>query len=604
MTLPIEDYALIGNTRTAALVGKNGSIDWLCLPRFDAPACFAALLGSEQNGHWRIAPTGTVTNIRRRYHDETLVLETHFETETGAVAVIDFMPIHGFDRQVDVVRIVKGLRGEVDIRAELILRFDYGSVVPWVRRREYGLSAVAGPDAVRFQSPLPLDNRDFCTVSSATVSAGQVLPFRLTWFPSHQIGPVVADAEQDLADCEAWWHDWAAQCTYRGRWRDAVIRSLITLKALTYGPTGGIVAAVTTSLPEQLGGCRNWDYRYCWIRDAALTLDALASSGFLTEARAWRDWLLRAVAGRPSQLQIMYSVTGERRLPESILRWLDGYEGSRPVQVGNDAHGQLQLDIYGEMMDAFHQDRVHGLPPSGDAWQLQRVMMTSLEKQWRCEDHGLWEMRGQPRHFTHSKVMAWVAVDRAVKATEMFDLEGTVDEWRQLRQQIHDDVCQHGFHSRRNAFVQYYGSDAVDASLLMIPLVGFLPADDPRVVGTVEAIQRDLHADGLIRRYESETGVDGLEGREGAFLACTFWFADALHLMGRRDEAEELFEKLLSLRNDVGLLAEEYDPREKRQLGNFPQAFSHVALINTANNILNEHGPARRRSADANRTAD
>jgi GH15 family glucan-1,4-alpha-glucosidase len=604
MTLPIEDYALIGNTRTAALVGKNGSIDWLCLPRFDAPACFAALLGSEQNGHWRIAPTGTVTNIRRRYHDETLVLETHFETETGAVAVIDFMPIHGFDRQVDVVRIVKGLRGEVDIRAELILRFDYGSVVPWVRRREYGLSAVAGPDAVRFQSPLPLDNRDFCTVSSATVSAGQVLPFRLTWFPSHQIGPVVADAEQDLADCEAWWHDWAAQCTYRGRWRDAVIRSLITLKALTYGPTGGIVAAVTTSLPEQLGGCRNWDYRYCWIRDAALTLDALASSGFLTEARAWRDWLLRAVAGRPSQLQIMYSVTGERRLPESILRWLDGYEGSRPVQVGNDAHGQLQLDIYGEMMDAFHQDRVHGLPPSGDAWQLQRVMMTSLEKQWRCEDHGLWEMRGQPRHFTHSKVMAWVAVDRAVKATEMFDLEGTADEWRQLRQQIHDDVCQHGFHSRRNAFVQYYGSDAVDASLLMIPLVGFLPADDPRVVGTVEAIQRDLHADGLIRRYESETGVDGLEGREGAFLACTFWFADALHLMGRRDEAEELFEKLLSLRNDVGLLAEEYDPREKRQLGNFPQAFSHVALINTANNILNEHGPARRRSADANRTAD
>jgi GH15 family glucan-1,4-alpha-glucosidase len=477
-------------------------------------------------------------------------------------------------------------------------------VVPWVRRREYGLSAVAGPDAVRFQSPLPLDNRDFCTVSSATVSAGQVLPFRLTWFPSHQIGPVVADAEQDLADCEAWWHDWAAQCTYRGRWRDAVIRSLITLKALTYGPTGGIVAAVTTSLPEQLGGCRNWDYRYCWIRDAALTLDALASSGFLTEARAWRDWLLRAVAGRPSQLQIMYSVTGERRLPESILRWLDGYEGSRPVQVGNDAHGQLQLDIYGEMMDAFHQDRVHGLPPSGDAWQLQRVMMTSLEKQWRCEDHGLWEMRGPPRHFTHSKVMAWVAVDRAVKATEMFDLEGTVDEWRHLRQQIHDDVCQHGFHSRRNAFVQYYGSDAVDASLLMIPLVGFLPADDPRVVGTVEAIQRDLHADGLIRRYESETGVDGLEGREGAFLACTFWFADALHLMGRRDEAEELFEKLLSLRNDVGLLAEEYDPREKRQLGNFPQAFSHVALINSANNILNEHGPARRRSADANRTAD
>lgn len=604
MTLPIEDYALIGNTRTAALVGKNGSIDWLCLPRFDAPACFAALLGSEQNGHWRIAPTGTVTNIRRRYHDDTLVLETHFETETGSVAVIDFMPIHGFDRQVDVVRIVKGLRGEVDIRAELILRFDYGSVVPWVRRREYGLSAVAGPDAVRFQSPLPLDNRDFCTVSSATVSAGQVLPFRLTWFPSHQIGPVVADAEQDLADCEAWWHDWAAQCTYRGRWRDAVIRSLITLKALTYGPTGGIVAAVTTSLPEQLGGCRNWDYRYCWIRDATLTLDALASSGFLTEARAWRDWLLRAVAGRPSQLQIMYSVTGERRLPESILRWLDGYEGSRPVQVGNDAHGQLQLDIYGEMMDAFHQDRVHGLPPSGDAWQLQRVMMTSLEKQWRCEDHGLWEMRGRPRHFTHSKVMAWVAVDRAVKATEMFDLEGTVDEWRQLRQQIHDDVCQHGFHSRRNAFVQYYGSDAVDASLLMIPLVGFLPADDPRVIGTVEAIQRDLHADGLIRRYESETGVDGLEGREGAFLACTFWFADALHLMGRRDEAEELFEKLLSLRNDVGLLAEEYDPREKRQLGNFPQAFSHVALINTANNILNEHGPARRRSADANRTAD
>jgi len=596
MGLRIEDYALIGNTRTAALVGKDGSIDWLCVPRFDSPACFAALLGDENNGRWLIAPEGEVSRVSRRYRDATLILETEFETERGVVAVVDFMPRPRHGQQTDVVRIIEGRRGVVPMRTELILRFDYGSIVPWVRRREYGLRAVAGPDAVRFQSPVELQNRELRSIARFEVRAGQAIPFRFTWFPSHHDGPAVGEADQDLDECEAWWHDWAAQCTYGGEWRDEVVRSLIVLKALTYAPTGGIVAAVTTSLPEALGGARNWDYRYCWIRDATLTLDALACSGFLAEARAWRDWLLRAMAGTPSQAQIMYSVTGARRLPEYELPWLNGYQCSRPVRVGNAAHTQLQLDVYGEIMDSFHLDRVHRLTPSSEGWRVQQVLLEGLESAWQCPDHGLWEMRGPPRHFTHSKVMSWVAADRTVKAVEDHGLQGPVERWRALRDTIHDDVCRNGFDPERNAFVQYYGGKSLDAALLMIPLVGFLPADDVRVIGTVEAITRELVVDGLVKRYSPDSGVAGLAGDEGTFVACSFWLADVLCLMGRRAEARELFERLLAMRNDVGLLAEEYDPRAGRQLGNFPQAFSHVGLITTAHNLTSFRGPAERRA--------
>jgi GH15 family glucan-1,4-alpha-glucosidase len=596
MSRPIEDYALIGDTRTAALVGKDGSIDWLCVPRFDSPACFAALLGDEGNGHWRIAPIDATATVRRHYRDATLVLETEFTTDVGAVAVVDFMPQPRNDGQVDVVRLVQGRRGAVDMCTELVLRFDYGSVVPWVERRGYGLRAVAGPDAVRFESPVALENENFRSIGRFTVREGETWPFRLTWFPSHRDGPVVGEWQAELERCEAWWHDWAERCTYEGPYRDAVLRSLIVLKALTYGPTGGIVAAVTTSLPERVGGARNWDYRYCWIRDSTLTLDALASSGFLAEARAWRDWLLRAAAGKPSQLQIMYSVTGERRLQEAELPWLPGYEGSRPVRIGNAAHGQVQLDVYGEIMDSFHIDRVHGMPASDAAWQLQRVLLEALETAWRQPDEGIWEVRGPPRHFTHSKVMAWVAFDRAVEAVEAFGREGPVEHWRQLRAAIHDDVCANGFDAALNTFVQHYGSTQVDAALLMIPLVGFLAADDPRMVGTVDRIMQELTADGLLRRYAPAESVDGLAGDEGVFLACSFWLADVLCLMGRLDESRALFHRLLALRNDVGLLAEEYEWRSRRQLGNFPQAFSHIGLIATAHNLGPACGPAHRRA--------
>lgn len=598
MTRRIEDYALIGDTRTAALVGMNGSIDWLCVPRFDSPACFAALLGDEKNGHWQMAPDDTTATVRRHYRDATLVLETQFETKTGLVTVVDFMPRPRHEGQVDVVRLIRGVRGTVVMRTELVLRFDYGSVVPWVRRRGYGLHAVAGPDAVRFESPVAMKSEDFRSTAQITVREGETYPFRLTSYPSHRDGPVVSEWEDDLESCEAWWHDWVRHCTYDGPYRDAVLRSLIVLKALTYGPTGGIVAAVTTSLPEQLGGKRNWDYRYCWIRDATLTLDALATSGFLAEARAWRDWLLRAVAGKPSQLQIMYSVTGERRLQEIELPWLEGFEASRPVRIGNAAHGQPQLDIFGELMDSFHVDRVHGMRPQDNAWELQRVLLDALETAWQEPDNGIWEVRGPPRQFTHSKVMAWVAFDRAVKAIERFDRDGPLDRWREVRDTIHDDVCANGYDEARNTFVQHYGGHAVDAALLMIPLVGFLAADDPRMVGTVETIRRELTLDGLLRRYAPEEGVDGLEGEEGVFLACSFWLADVLCLMGREDEARDLFHRLLALRNDVGLLAEEYDPRHRRQLGNFPQAFSHIGLIATAHNLGSAHGPAHRRAGD------
>jgi GH15 family glucan-1,4-alpha-glucosidase len=595
MVLRIEDYALIGNTRTAALVGKDGSIDWLCVPRFDSPACFAALVGEESNGRWLVAPEHEVKRVRRRYRDASLILETEFETEAGVAAVVNFMPRPRHDQQTDAVRIVEGRQGVVPMRTELILRFDYGSIVPWVRRREYGLRAVAGP-AVRFQSPVELNNRELRSVARFEIEAGQAMPFRFTWFPSHRDGPAVGEADQDLDECEAWWHDWAVQCTYEGEWRDEVVRSLIVLKALTYAPTGGIVAAVTTSLPEALGGSRNWDYRYCWIRDATLTLDALACSGFLAEARAWRDWLLRAVAGTPSQTQIMYSVTGERRVSEFELPWLKGYEGSHPVRVGSAAHRQLQLDLYGEMMDSFHLDRVHRLKPSEEGWRVQQVLLEALESEWQRPDNGLWEMRGPPRHFTHSKVMSWVAADRAVKAIECHGRQGPVERWRALRDRIHDDVCRNGFDPERTTFVQYYGGKALDAAALMIPLVGFLPADDLRVIGTVEAITRELVVDGLVKRYSPKPEVDGQTGGEGTFLACSFWLADVLCLMGRREEARELFERLLAIRNDVGLLAEEYDPQACRQLGNFPQAFSHIGLITTAHNLANLRGPAERRA--------
>lgn len=598
MSQRIEDYALIGDTRTAALVGKNGSIDWLCVPRFDSPACFASLLGTADNGRWLLAPSCAVKRVHRHYRNATLVLDTEFETEFGSVVITDFMPHPHLDGQVDIIRMVQGRTGTVPMTLEMIIRFGYGAIVPWVRRREYGLRAVAGPNNVRLQSPVDLENKDFKTVANFEIAAGQMLPFRFTWLPSHEYGPRVGDVEEDLENCQAWWHDWASQCTAQGEWRDDVIRSLIILKALTYSPSGGIVAAPTTSLPEQIGGGRNWDYRYCWIRDATFTLDALASSGFVQEARAWRGWLLRAVAGTPGQLQIMYSVTGERQLNENEVPWLEGYEGSRPVRTGNGAHQQLQLDVFGEIMDAFHEERSHGLMPLSDAWRLQQVLMEALESEWQKKDSGIWEMRGEPRHFTHSKVMAWVAADRAVKAVEQFGRDGPVERWRKLRKAIHDDVLKNGFDTKRNTFVQYYGGKALDAALLMIPLVGFLPCDDPRVIGTIDAIRGELCRDGLVMRYSADVKVDGQKGGEGAFLACSFWLVDALSLLNRRDEARELFQNLLALQNDVGLLSEEYDVTAGRQVGNFPQAFSHVALINTAQNLSQTRGPARRRSGD------
>jgi len=590
MSRPIEDYALIGDTRTAALVGIDGSIDWLCVPRFDAPACFAALLGDPENGHWRLAPVGSERATKRRYRDATMVLESDFETASGDVSVIDFMPLPHDDGQVDIIRIVVGRRGTVTMQTDFVLRLDYGSIVPWVRRRDHGLIAVAGPDAVRFDSPVALENRDFRSTARFDVEKGQTLAFRFTAYPSHRAGPIVCDPEEDLEACEMWWRDWTAGCSYEGPWREAVLRSLLTLKALTYAPTGGIVAAVTTSLPEALGGARNWDYRYCWLRDATLTLNALASSGFLSEARAWREWLLRAVAGDPAKLQIMYSVTGERRLAESELSWLSGYEGSRPVRIGNAAHGQIQLDVIGELIDSLHVDRVHHLKPSDKAWNVQSVLLDALATTWHEPDSGIWEVRGPRRHFTHSKVMAWVAFDRAVKAVESFDRPGPVAQWRTLRDRIHQDVCANAYDPDLETFVQHYGGKRLDASLLLMPIVGFLPATDDRIIRTVEAIRRDLMVGGLVRRYATDPDVDGLDGTENPFLACSFWLADALCLMGRRNEAALLFERLLSLCNDVGLLAEQYDPQAKRQLGNFPQAFSHIGIVTTAQHLGSPNG--------------
>jgi GH15 family glucan-1,4-alpha-glucosidase len=584
--MPIEDYALIGNMRTAALVSRNGSIDWACAPRFDSSAFFAALLGDVENGRWRIAPTDEQARVERSYRGDTLVLETVFATEGGEVSLIDFMPVdHEADDRVDLARLVVGRRGEVAMRQEITLRFDYGRAKPWLRRAEGGVRGVAGPDGVLLTTPVELVNEDFSTRSEFTVRAGEAVPFVLTWSPSHKPPPSPLDALAALSETEAWWRDWAAQCAYEGRARNAVVRSLLTLKALTYAPTGGVLAAPTTSLPEAPGGERNWDYRHCWVRDATMVLYALLSSGYRSEAEAWRAWLLRAVGGEPGQLQILYGLNGERRRPELELPWLPGFDGSRPVRIGNAAHAQFQLDVYGEVMDTLHAARRREIELRDDSWDLQRAILEFLDANWSKPDHGMWEVRGPRRSFTHSKVMAWVAFDRAIKAVERRRLAGPADRWRALRAEIHADVCRRGFSAERRSFVQYYGGQSLDAGLLMIPLVGFLPCDDPRVQATVAAIERDLMSDGFVRRYEHDPDVDGLPPGEGAFIACSFWLCEVLAMSGRRGDAERLFERLLGARNDVGLLAEEYDPAAKRLCGNFPQAFSHVALVNAAHRL-------------------
>jgi GH15 family glucan-1,4-alpha-glucosidase len=578
----IEDYAIIGDTQTAALVGRDGSIDWLCLPRFDSGACFAALLGTHDNGHWQLAPIDEA-RVERRYRGDSLVLETTFTTPGGVVRVVDCMPPR--ERDPDVVRLVEGVSGRVRMRTDLVIRFDYGHAVPWVRRIDGRLFAIAGPDSLVIDTPVPLHGEGMRTVGEFDVVTGDRVPFVVEWHASNvRPGPPL-DAVHAVDDSVDWWETWSRQCNYDGTYRDAVVRSLVTLKALTYAPTGGIVAAPTTSLPEQLGGVRNWDYRYCWLRDATFTLLALLSAGYEAEAQSWRDWLLRAVAGAPAEMQIMYGCAGERRLPELVLDWLPGYENSRPVRIGNAAVNQFQLDVYGEVMDALHQARRVGIEAEAEAWSLQQSLMEFLESRWTEPDEGIWEVRGPRRHFTHSKMMAWVAADRAVKSVEQFGLNGKVDDWRKLRDDIHADICERGWNASRGAFTQSYGRDELDASLLMMPLVNFLPPDDERVRATVAAIERELLVDGFVHRYSSGSDVDGLPEGEGAFLPCTFGLADNYALGGRRDAARQTFERLLSLRNDVGLLAEEYDVAAKRQLGNFPQAFSHVPLINTARDL-------------------
>jgi len=579
----IEDYGLIGDLQTAALVSRHGCIDWLCFPRFDSGACFAALLGDEENGRWSLQPASGITSTERRYRGDTLVLETELACDEGVVRLIDFMPPRG--EAPDVVRIVEGVEGTVPMKMRLSIRFDYGSIVPWVRRRDEGVHAVAGPDALFLATPVDLVGRNLHTEADFDVAPGDRVPFVLTWYPSNRPSPERVDAEQALVDTESFWREWVTDCVHVGRFREPLVRSLVTLKALTYAPTGGIVAAATTSLPEALGGVRNWDYRYCWLRDATLTLLALVRAGYEDEARAWRDWLLRAIAGRPGEVQIMYGIAGERRLTELELEWLDGYEGSRPVRIGNAASGQLQLDVYGEVADALYHARQAGIGASPDAWALNKKLLEWLEDGWRQPDEGIWEVRGPRRHFVHSKVMAWVAFDRAVRSVEEYEREGPVDRWRQLRDEIHDDVCREGFSEKLGAFTQSYGMDRLDASLLMIPLVGFLPADDERVVGTVAAIERELVEDGLVARYradEENTGVDGLPPGEATFLPCSFWLAQVYAMQGRLDEAEALFERLLGLRNDLGLLSEEYDVEAGRLVGNFPQAFTHLTLVDAA----------------------
>ncbi len=593
----IEDYALLGDLQTAALVGRSGSVDWLCFPRFDSGSSFGALLDSREAGRWLIAPTSGEPATERRYRRDTLVLETEWQTPTGRVRLIDFMPPRGM--APDIVRIVEGLEGRVDMQTELLVRFDYGGIVPWVRREGDTLLAIGGPDALCVRTPVELEGAEMAHTARFSVSAGDRVPFVATWFPSAQKPPKRVDPEQALRETEHYWLEWLSGCHYVGDWPEAVRTSLTVLKALTYAPTGGIVAAPTTSLPEHVGGERNWDYRYCWLRDASFTLYALMNAGYADEARRWRDWLLRAVAGDVSRLQILYGVAGERRISELELPWLDGYAGSRPVRVGNAAHEQFQLDVYGEIMDALHIGREHGLDENDHAWSLQVQLMEYLEGAWDQPDEGIWEVRGPRRHFTHSKVLAWVAFDRAIDLVERFGLDGPADRWRRARAEIHREVLREGFDAELNAFTQCYGSRALDASTLLIPLVGFLPGDDPRVVGTIDAIRERLTThDGFVMRYAADEGVnavDGLSGGEGAFLPCSFWLVDALTMAGRAGEARELFERLLAVRNDLGLLAEEYDPVAKRQLGNFPQAFTHVGLVNSAFNLSHDTKPVDQR---------
>lgn len=585
----IEDYALIGDMQTAALVCKDGTVDWLCLPRFDSHAVFAGLLGTEEHGFWRLGPAhaaGSEPPVadRRRYRGDSLVLESEWDTPRGTVRVIDFMPPR--DGAPQLVRIVEGVSGRVPVRSSLRMRFSYGWVVPWVHKVDLRTVAVAGPDSVWLDTEVDTFGKDLTTYADFTVAPGERIAFTISWQPSHKEPPALPEPEAALEATEAFWREWVEHCTYHGPYRDAVVRSLITLKALTYAPTGGIVAAPTTSLPEDIGGVRNWDYRFTWLRDAAITLSSLLRTGYREEARAWREWLLRAVAGDPENLQIMYGIAGERELSEAELTWLPGYENSQPVRVGNGAAGQLQLDVYGEVTEALHLAHMTGLARNDYASILQLKLIRYLEEHWDEPDEGIWEVRGPRRHFVHSKVMAWVAVDRTVKLIESGDVDGPLDRWRDLRDEIHRDVCEKGYDAERNTFTQSYGSKELDASLLLIPQMGFLPPDDKRVIGTIEAIQRELStSDGFVMRYPTageDAGVDGLEGDEGAFLACSFWLADDLAMIGRVDEARRLFEKLLGLRNDLGLLAEEWDPHLQRQVGNFPQAFSHVPLIDTA----------------------
>ena len=598
MASRIEDYALIGDCESAALVGRDGSIDWLCWPRFDSEACFAALLGTSDNGRWLIAPRDGNARVSRRYRTNTLVLETLFETDEGAVRLIDLMPIR--ERNPTIVRLVIGERGRVAMQLELVLRFGFGAVVPWVTRTEDGtLRAVAGPDMVVLRTPVHLKGRDFTTVAEFTVSDGEMIPFVLTYAPSHLPAPESVPPRQALTETEAFWRDWTSHCRSAGPWSDVVVRSLITLKGLTYAPTGGMVAAPTTSLPERFGGTRNWDYRFCWLRDATLTLFTLLNAGFHDAAQAWNEWLLRAIAGSPHQIQIMYGLSGERRMMEWEATWLAGYEGSRPVRIGNAAHLQLQLDVYGEVMDAAHQARRSGLAIHESGWEMHLELLNHLGEIWKEPDEGIWEVRGEPQQFTHSKVMAWVAFDRAIKSAEMFGFEGPLDRWRKVRDEIHETTCREAFDAERNTFVQCFGSKEVDANLLLIPLVGFLSIDDPRVRETVATIERDLLVDGFVMRYRTENPTDGLPAGEGAFLACSFWLADVYILQGRRAEAEQLFKRLVALCNDVGLLSEEYDIRSRRLAGNFPQAFSHVGLVNTAFNLTREDKPVEQRAESA-----
>lgn len=596
MPLRIEDYAIIGDLHTAALVGNDGSIDWLCLPRFDSPSCFSALLGGREHGHWKVAPEGGIRRVERRYRGDTLVLETTFETEDGAVRLIDFMPQR--QRNPDVVRIVEGIRGSVPMRMELLVRFDYGAVIPWVRRIDLGVTFVGGPDALVLHTPLGSRNEGGARVSTFKIDANARVPIVLTWYPSHRPAPRAIDPEQALEDTERFWNGWSSRCTYQGPFRDQVVRSLVTLKALTYRPTGGIVAAPTTSLPELLGGVRNWDYRYCWIRDATFTLRALMLAGYREEARKWRDWLLRAIAGDPKQLQILYGPAGERRIPEHELPWLPGYENSRPVRIGNAAAGQFQLDVFGEVMGCLGQARRVGIDSEAAAWDLQRALLDYLEGAWHRPDDGIWEVRGPRRHFTHSKVMAWFAFDRAIAAVEHFGLEAPVERFRACREEIHREVCERGWDEEKQTFTYFYGARSPDASLLMLPLIGFLPPDDPRIVGTIRCIERELGMGNFVLRYASDDSekIDGLPPGEGAFLPCSFWYAEALRLMGRTEDAREVFESIVAIANDVGLLSEEYDVERRRLVGNFPQAFTHVGLVNGALRSMPAAKPGHYRS--------